>query len=181
MRASRIADWTMCALMAAVTGVLAQLIIPIGPVPINMATLAVLIAGGLLGAKYGAVSLTVYLLLGAVGVPVFAGMGAGFGILTGPTGGYIVGYIVMAWITGFSAERWGRRGLPLAAGMAAGTLALYTLGTAWFMFSRGMGLFASLMSCVFPFLPMDAVKIAAAAALVARVHRLLPARVGAGN
>ena len=87
--------YLLCALFAALTAVCSQIMIPLPftPVPINLALLAVFTCGGVLGAKRGALAILVYILLGAVGVPVFVGLGAGLGILAGPTGGYIVGYI----------------------------------------------------------------------------------------
>ena len=81
---------TFCALFAALTAILSQIAIPIGPVPINLATLAVFIAGGLMGPVWGAVSMIVYVALGAVGVPVFAMFTGGISIIVGPTGGYII-------------------------------------------------------------------------------------------
>ena len=92
----------LCGLFAAITAVCAWISIPLGftPVPVNLATLAVFIAGALLGPKYGSISMAVYALAGAVGVPVFAQFKAGLGVLAGPTGGYIIGYIAAAFVVG---------------------------------------------------------------------------------
>ena len=90
----------LAAIFTAVNVVCAQIQIPIAPVPISLATFAIFLTAGLLGHKYGSLSLIVYVLLGAIGVPVFAGFSGGFGIITGPTGGYIIGYIFTAFITG---------------------------------------------------------------------------------
>ena len=86
---------TLTALLAAVTAACSWISVPLPftPVPINLATLAVFLAGGLLGAKYGSISIITYVLLGAIGVPVFNSFTGGIGIITGPTGGYIIGYI----------------------------------------------------------------------------------------
>ena len=89
-----------CALFAALTAVCSQLAIPIQPVPINLALLSVYIAGGLLGGGMGAASQAVFLLIGAVGVPVFAGFRGGVQALVGPTGGYLIGYAAAAFVTG---------------------------------------------------------------------------------
>ena len=97
----------LCGLFAALTAVCAQISIPIGPVPINMAHLSVFMAAGILGSKYGALSQVVYLCLGAMGLPVFSGFMGGLGRLTGPTGGYIVGYVVTAFDVGFLFEKFG--------------------------------------------------------------------------
>ncbi|MEG2144157.1 MAG: biotin transporter BioY, partial [Oscillospiraceae bacterium] len=83
----------LCALFAALTGVCSQILIPLPMIPINLALFSVHVAGVLLGAKYGSLSMLVYVLLGALGAPVFAGFKGGFGILFGKTGGYIIGYI----------------------------------------------------------------------------------------
>ena len=89
-----------CALFAALTAVCSQLSVPIQPVPINLALFSVYMAGALLGGGRGAISQIVFLLIGAAGVPVFAGFRGGLQVLAGPTGGYIVGYVAAALITG---------------------------------------------------------------------------------
>ena len=125
--------------------------IPLGftPVPINLATLGVFLTGGILGKKYGSISLIVYILLGAVGVPVFAGFKGGLGVLAGPTGGYIIGYLAAAFLTGLlvelvftktgtdsgqrSTKSSTSRFIGIILAMIAGLAACYALGTAWFM------------------------------------------------
>lgn len=159
------------AFFAALTAVLAQIAIPIGPVPITLGSFAVLLSGVLLGAKSGTVSQIVYVLLGAVGVPVFASFKAGVGVLAGPTGGYIAGYILAAWIAGFIAGRFGNKIYVLLLAAFAGYLVYTAAGTFWYMFSTGTGLSETLMVCVVPFLPGDAIKIVLAAALA---HQLRP-------
>ena len=152
------------ALFAALTAVLSQIAVPLPftPVPVNLATLSVLLAGGILGAKGGAVSQTVYVLIGAVGVPVFSNFTGGFAKLAGPTGGYIAGYIAAAWLVGFLTSN-RKKNLPnLILSMAAGILLCYMLGTAWFMILTKNTLLQSLTLCVIPFLIGDALKIAAA-------------------
>ncbi len=102
MKQQNIKGIILCGVFAAVVAVCSWITVPLPftQVPINLAILGVLLAGGLLGSKYGALSLLVYILLGAVGLPVFAGFGAGLGVLVGPTGGYIVGYLLCAAISG---------------------------------------------------------------------------------
>lgn len=164
----------LCALFAALCALLSQLYIPLPftPVIINLATVAVLTAGALLGWKLGAVSMAVYMLLGAVGLPVFAGFSGGLGVLAGPTGGYIAGYVAAAAATGIVAGGSCRFG-HLCAAMTAGTAACYTLGTAWYMFSTHTPLGAALMLCVVPFLLGDALKILLAAYLCVRIKPVL--------
>lgn len=162
---------TACALFAGITAVCSQLIIPMPMmVPISFSLFAVYLSGGLLGAGAGALSQVVYILLGAVGLPIFAGFQAGVGVLVGPTGGYLWGYILAAWIVGYLTQKFGAGFWRLVAAMAAGLVACYTVGTIWFVFVTGKGLVAALMACVLPFLPGDAIKIALAAVLVKRLQ-----------
>ncbi|WP_312642569.1 biotin transporter BioY [Hydrogenoanaerobacterium sp.] len=163
----------LCALFAALTAVLSQLAIPFGPVPINLAMLSVFIAGGLLGAGVALLSQAVYVLLGVIGLPVFALLTGGPGIVFGPTGGYIVGYIAAAWLVGFISSKTSKKYWQLVLAMAAGLILCYALGTAWFMFVTKNGLIQSLLLCVVPFLIGDALKIAAAAFLVTRLQRFV--------
>ncbi len=163
------------ALFAALTAVCSMISIPLPftPVPINLATLSVFLAGGLLGSKGGAISQLVYVFLGAIGLPVFAQFTGGFGILTGPTGGYIIGYVAGAWLTGFVIEKLGQGFYKNIIAMVAGIAICYTLGTLWFMLSTSTGLVAALVMCVIPFLIGDAIKIAAGAVLVKRLHKFI--------
>lgn len=161
-------ELVLCALCAALTCILAPISIPLSAgVPISLATFTVMLSGVLLGGRLGAVSQLIYVLLAAVGLPVLAGWTGGIGIIAGMTGGYIVGYILLAFLTGliykpFSrSTNMGTRLGFMALGMIVGTVALYALGTAWFMIVTGMTLRASLAACVLPFLPGDACKMAA--------------------
>lgn len=160
-----------CALFSALTAAASQICIPIQPVPVNLATLSVFIAGAVLGARLGALSQTVYVLLGTAGLPVFSGFSGGAHVIAGPTGGYLVGYIAAAGLVGFLTERLGRRMLILVGSMAAGLVFCYVLGTLWFMLVTKTGLWASIAMCVFPFLLGDAAKIAAAAAIVPQLAK----------
>lgn len=171
---SKTKSLVLCALFAALTAVCSQiaLTLPITQVPFNLATLAVFLAGGLLGASAGFVSLLVYVLMGAIGIPVFAQFSGGFQILIGPTGGYIVGFVVGAWVTGLVAERFAKRGFFVyVLAMVCGLIACYALGTVWYMFLTKINLTVALMSCVIPFLPVDALKIILAAFLCTRLHK----------
>ncbi|WP_195984983.1 biotin transporter BioY [Clostridium sp. D33t1_170424_F3] len=170
----------LCALFVALTAVLSQIAIPVQPVPINLATLSVMLAGGVLGAKNGAVSQAVYVLMGAIGLPVFSSFSGGIGIVAGPTGGYIIGYIAAAWLIGLLAGRCGGKVWQLALVMTAGELLCYLLGTAWFMIFTGTGLLESLLLCVVPFLLGDAAKIVVASLLVPALNRALGLRKKAG-
>ncbi len=164
----------LTAMMAALISVLAPIAIPLaGGVPVSLATLAVMLTGALLKEKLGTLATLIYILIGMIGLPVFAGYSAGAAIVFGMTGGYIIGYLPLAYITGLVYRRYSREGTntaALAAGMVLGTVVLYALGTAWFMKSTGMTLSASLAACVIPFLPGDVLKMAVVAVLAPRLE-----------
>ncbi len=162
-----------CALFAALLAVLAQVQLPIGPVPISLATFGVMLCGLLLGWRYGALAVAVYILLGAIGAPVFAGLQGGAGRLAGPTGGYIIGYLPYAVLTGLNAPRLQERFEGRCVLLLLGTAVCYLLGTAWFMHATGRSLGESLTLCVLPFLPGDAAKIALAAFLAPRLRKAM--------
>lgn len=169
-------DLTIIAVMAALICVAGPLSISIGPIPLSLASFAVYMAGAVLGAKKGTLAVGIYLLLGLVGLPVFSGFSGGFQKLIGVTGGYLVGYLPCACITGLavkpdspdSGSQW-----RLPAFMALGTAVLYLIGTAWFMIQTRNTLAASMGMCVIPFLPGDAVKIVAASLLARLVRKAL--------
>ena len=113
----------------------------------------------LLGPKFGTLSVAVYLLIGLVGVPVFSGYGAGIAKLAGPTGGYLVGYLLLAFIGGLFIEK--SKGQPVISGvgLVLGDAACYVLGTAWFVFQMQCELGYALSVCVYPFIALDLAKI----------------------
>lgn len=170
---SRTQGMVLCALFAAMTAVLSQVAIPLPLVPINMALLAVYLSGGVLGARLGTLSQVVYVCLGAVGLPVFSLFRGGIGILLGPTGGYIAGYIVAAVVVGFWVEHHGTGFWQLVLGMVIGLALCYALGTAWFMGMTGTGLGPSLAFCVWPFVVPDICKGACALAVGTAVAKRL--------
>lgn len=171
---SKTANLLLCALFAALTSVCSFISVPLPftPVPVNLATLPVFLAGGLLGLRYGTISQIVYLLLGAAGVPVFHNFTGGIGVLAGPTGGYIVGYIAAAFLTGLGIRLFDEKcAWPvLILSMIMGLASCYMLGTLWFMVLTGTGLLPSLASCVVPFLPGDGLKILAAGMLIRKLR-----------
>lgn len=175
MRNTLTRQLVLAALFAALTAVCSQIQIPLPMIPINLALFAVHLCGALLGAKWGALSMAAYALLGAVGVPVFAGFGSGPAVLFGKTGGYILGYILCAAIVGLLSRRLGFTFPKLCLSMAAGVIVCYVFGTAWFMAISGLNLATSLGYCVLPFLPGDAVKILLAAILALRLRKPLQA------
>ncbi|MGW8115688.1 biotin transporter BioY [Caproicibacterium sp. NSD3] len=170
----------LCAMCAAITCVLAPLSIPMpSGVPISLATFSVMLAGVLLGAKYGTLSQLIYLILGAVGLPVFAGYSSGVGAIVGPTGGYLIGYLALAALSGVLYEHFGKNAqgrkkvIGMVLSMILGTIVLYAFGTAWFVVVTHTTPLSALMLCAVPFLPGDAVKIAAVAVLVPQLEKAL--------
>jgi len=160
----------LASLMAALTAVGAYIHVPIGPVPIVLSTLFVLLAGLLLGSRWGLTSMGLYLLVGAIGIPIFAGGKGGFAHFFGPTGGYLFGYVLASWITGFISER--ARGLLILDIFAVlvGSLAIYGLGVPWLKMVTQLSWPKTLMVGVVPFLIGDAVK-ASVAIILARAIR----------
>lgn len=162
-------------LFAAMTAVLSQisLILPFTPVPVNLAMLSVFMSGAMVGSKGGAVSQIVYVILGAIGIPVFAKLSAGVGIILGPTGGYIIGYIASAYITGYIIEKTGKGFISYIFAMAIGLIACYLLGTIWFMIITGTMIYKALTLCVIPFIPGDMLKILAGSFLASRLNPII--------
>ena len=161
------------ALMAAALCVLGPLSVPIGAIPISLSNFVICLTAWLLGPKFGTLSVAVYLLIGLVGVPVFSGYGAGIAKLAGPTGGYLVGYLLLAFIGGLFIEK--SKGQPVISGigLVLGDAACYVLGTIWFMILTGADLVSALGWCVLPYLPGDAVKIVLAAVLTMQLDKRL--------
>lgn len=128
----------MCALFTAVCAVFSQLTIPIQPVPITLGSFAALMAGGFLGKRYGFLSLVIYLLLGMAGVPVFSMMRAGVSVIAGPSGGFIVGFAVMAFIVGLVGEKLGFTFKNMLLGTVLGTADFCLLETNSMMFRKAL-------------------------------------------
>ena len=159
--ANKTKTMALIAVMAAVTCILGplSLAIPVSPVPISLTNLAVYFAIYVLGMKRGTISYCIYLLLGLVGLPVFAAFTGGAGKLFGPTGGYLIGFIFMALICGFFIEKWEKKLYMHFIGMVLGTAVCYVFGTAWLAYTAHMGFAAALAAGVIPFIPGDLVKI----------------------
>lgn len=176
---SVLTDMVYVAVFTAIISVLAQISIPLGIiVPFTLQTLGMFLAGAMLGWKRGTLSVILYVLLGAVGLPVFAGFSGGVSVLFGPTGGYIIGFIFTALAVGFMTDKLGRKLWVLAVSMVIGLLLCYIFGTAWFiilynMQGKVMDLITALGYCVFPFLIADGLKIIVAAVLVNRLDKIV--------
>lgn len=150
MNNSNIRMQVLCALFAAFCAVCSQLTIPIQPVPITLGTFAVLLAGGFLGSRYGLMSIVIYLLLGAAGVPVFSMMRSGVSVIAGPAGGFIIGFAVMAFVTGLISEKYGYSFKIMLVASVCGTLGCYILGIGWFIFLTGTRRMVSIFALYVP-------------------------------
>jgi biotin transport system substrate-specific component len=156
------------------TALAAQIVIPIGPVPITGQTFAVLLTGALLGSRLGAITMIVYLLEGAIGFPFFAGAHGGILHLMGPTGGYLVAFPAGAFITGAFAEHgWDRKFLTAAAAMAIGSIVIMLSGWLWFSLVMKTSPAITLFATVLKFIPGDVIKISLAAAVLPSGWKLL--------
>lgn len=158
---------TLASFFAALTAVCAWIGLPLGDTVITMQTFAVFMALGLLGGKWGSVSIVIYLLLGAVGMPVFSAFRGGIGMLAGVTGGYLWGFL-FSGLAYWALERFGK--LPA---MAAGLAVCYICGSAWFYLYAGGGLGLILLRCVAPYLIPDGIKLWLAWRLSKRLQKYL--------
>ena len=169
-------DLVYIGLSAALIAICAWITVPL-TVPITLQTLGVCLVAGLFGAKKGTFSVIIYIILGAVGVPVFSGFRGGMGVIAGSTGGYILGFILTALIVGIVADKTPKL-WALALSMAGGVLLCYIFGTAWFAFvyardNTPAALGTILSWCVFPFLLPDIAKIILAAFLTKKLKRFI--------
>lgn len=164
-------DWTRAVSLvfafSLLTALAAQIVIPIGPVPVTGQTFAVLLTGALLGSRLGAMAMIVYLIEGASGLPFFYGGTSGIPHLLGPTGGYLVAFPAAAFITGAFAEHgWDKRFLTAAASMAIGSAVIMLSGWAWFSLVTNTALSVAFQLTVLNFIPGDIIKILLAAAVL---------------
>ena len=170
-------DMILVAFFSALIAICAQITVP-AAVPFTLQTLAVFLAGSILGLKKGTASILIYIMLGIAGIPVFSNFSGGAAVLLGPTGGYIIGFIAIAVISGFVKDKFGSKLWITAVGMTIGLLVCYIFGTMWFVImynntKGGMSIMKAIHICVIPFLLFDAIKIAVATILSNRLNKLL--------
>ncbi|MBQ1458564.1 biotin transporter BioY [Butyrivibrio fibrisolvens] len=163
----------LCAMFAALCCATAPISIPLpGGVPITLQTAAVFLAALLLGPLYGFVAVLVYVLLGAVGLPVFAGFSGGIGSLVGMSGGFIMSWPFAALLAGFIYFKFGRnkKGVvkyaEMIVAMLLGSVVIYVVGLTQFIFLTKMSIQASLLACMVPFIPGDLLKMVLVAIIV---------------
>lgn len=171
-------DIVLIGMFVALIAICAYISIPTA-VPFTMHTFGIFAAVAMLGQKRSTLAMLVYLLLGAVGVPVFAGFRGGIAVLFGPTGGYLLGYLLAAMLSGFLINCLGRKFPIMFFSMVLGMLVCYAFGTVWFIYlytknGSEMGILTALSNCVFPFVIPDLIKIALAIILGNQLRPLLP-------
>lgn len=159
-------NMTRCALFTALLAVCAWISLPLGGVVISLQSFGLFLALGTLGGRRGSVCVGLYLLLGAVGLPVFTGFQGGIGVLLGPTGGYLWGFAAAAVLYWLLEKR-----LPAWLNMAMGMAVCYACGTAWYIFAFGGGFFPALLLCVAPYVLPDGIKIALALLVSKRLQK----------
>lgn len=172
---SKTYDIVYIAVFAVIMAICSWISIPT-TVPFTLQTFGVFIAVGILGGKRGTLAVLVYIILGAIGVPVFSGFAGGVGILAGTTGGYIIGFLFSALVMWLMEKIPGKRSVIQVISMIVGLIVCYAFGTAWFMivYSRAngaVGLAAVLGWCVIPFIIPDLVKIAFAYVLSRKLKK----------
>jgi len=171
MPSQRVKKLVYAALFAALTAVSAWITIPLPYVPITLQTFFVILSGGALGAYFGALSMVVYLLLGFIGMPVFSKGQSGLGVLAGPTGGYLIGFVFCAIVTGLIVKMRKKPGLLwYVLAMSAGTLVLYACGWAQLSLILHMPADTALIIGVLPFIPGDILKIIIAAFVAKKLN-----------
>jgi biotin transport system substrate-specific component len=156
-------DAVLVVLFSAFVALTAQVEIPLWPVPLTLQTLGVLFTGAVLGSRRGTLALLLYLTEGTLGLPVFAGGASGVGYMLGPTGGYLVGFVVAAGVVGWLAQRgWDHRLVWAAVAMVIGNVIIYVCGVAWLAVFLG-DLWGALVKGMLLFVVGDLIKIAVAA------------------
>ncbi|MDF1534370.1 MAG: biotin transporter BioY [Methanosarcinaceae archaeon] len=169
--AQNLRKMVFASLFAAMTAVGAyiKIPIPIGPVPITLQILFIFLAGAMLKSKWGTISMVVYLLLGIVGIPVFAGGSSGLGVLFGPTGGYLIGFVAATFIIGILADRTDTSNILLnAVFMTIGLGAIYLFGITQLVIVANLTPMQAIGGGMLPFLIGDFLKIAAAAYIASK-------------
>jgi len=164
----------LSSLFAALIALLAQISIPLpfSPVPITGQTFGIFLVGSLLGGKWSAVSVLIYILLGAVGLPVFHQFQGGLHIIFGPTGGFLWGFVLGCYLLGKILEKKITYG-TMILGMFLCMSTYFTVGALYLAFVAGLNLYQALLLGVIPFIPLDIVKLLAAAGLSLTVRKRL--------
>ena len=170
-------NMALIAIFTALIAICSWISIP-GQVPFTLQTFAIFVTAGLLGYKRGLISIITYIILGMIGIPVFSGVKGGAAIIVGPTGGFIVGFILTIQIIGLGMELAENKSkyvkiLISIVSMVIGDAACFLIGTLWFMYITKNGLAVSLLNCVVPFIIPDIIKMILALIVVDRMKKYL--------
>ena len=174
---NKVQNLTLTALMAAILCVVGPVVIPIGMVPMSFTNMVIYLTIILLDKKRATISVAIYLLIGFIGLPVFAGFSGGAGKIFGPTGGYLLGYLVLSWVAGIILERFtfiDQKILKHLIALMIGTICLYLVGTLWLMFQSKLNFVTALSVGVLPFVIIDMIKMAVAVMLSDSIKRRMP-------
>ena len=166
---------SMTSLFAALiaVGAFIRIPVPVSPIPITLQIIFVFLAGAVLGARWGMMSVIVYLLLGAIGLPVFSGGSSGIGVIFGPTGGYLVGFAFAALAIGTLSEKRGTSNiLQNVINMLIGLLIIYFFGTVYLMHVANLSIEHAILMGIVPYLPGDALKLMIASIIAARYTQI---------
>lgn len=158
-------ELSKAAVVSALMCVISPFTVPVGAVSLSLATFGVYLSAIVLKPFYAGIAVLVYLLAGAFGLPVFSGANGGVGVLLGPTGGFLAGYFLCAAISAGLKKKAG-----IVASLILGTVVLYISGTVWFCFVTETGIAEAFVLCVLPFLPGDALKIAASCVIGRKIN-----------
>jgi biotin transport system substrate-specific component len=174
-------NMTWMAMFVALLAISGLFSIPVGPVPITLQTMVVMLAGSVLGAKRGFVSMVVFVLLAAVGTPVLSGGAGGLASLLGPTGGYVLSWPFAAWVTGFIVDRLAAKNGKIAAWqlvvahLAGGVVLIHLVGFTWLVSALHLPLNVhTLITALLIFLPGDVAKAVVAASVALAVYKAVP-------
>ncbi len=171
---SKIRDITYISLFAALISVSSYISLPIPPVPVTAQTLAIMLAGSLLNYKQAAMSVIVFLLLGAFGVPVFSNGSSGISIILGPTGGYLFGFLAAAIVISLLRGKKNNIWQLGAANLIGGILVVYAFGIPWLAFTTGIGIQKALAVGAIKFLIGDIAKVVLATTIGYSLYKRLP-------
>ncbi len=174
-----VTELVLIGIFAALSAALSQLAIPIGTVPVTMTHVSVFLAAGLLGVKSGTLSQCIFVLMGALGLPVFAYFSGGLGIVAGPTGGFIIGYIACVFITALIQKKFGKSFPILILSMICGIIVTYLLGLWWLVYSLNLELIPAITAYALPFIPGDILKISLCALLIRRLDPIVNKKINA--
>lgn len=177
VKRNKTVDIAQIAMFAAILAICSWISIPTA-IPFTLQTFGVFLAVGVLGGKKGTLAVVVYIILGMIGVPVFAGFSGGMQVLLGSTGGYIIGFILSSLLMWTMEKIFGKNKAVLLISMILGLLVCYLFGTIWFMTvfaktSGAIGIWTALAWCVIPYLIPDGIKIAVAFVLSLKLTKIL--------